>query len=120
MASWTRGRRRARPLVLVFVCLLTLGNSGGCSFIFVTPRPPAPPPPPQRVECTTNYVDPVVDTVLAALGGMVSLLVFEGPCLDVCEDGRTKGIILSLPFFVLPTASAIYGYSKVGACRAAR
>jgi hypothetical protein len=51
---------------------------------------------------------------------MFSLLILSGPCIDVCDDGKTKGVILSLPLFVLPTISAIYGYSKVGACRAAR
>jgi len=118
MTRRTHGRRRSGLFTGLLAGVLALGS--GCSFLFVTPPPPTPPPPPQRIDCSTNYVDPIVDTVLATLGGMLSLLVISGPCLDVCSDSKTKGLILSLPLFVLPTASAIYGYSKVGACRASR
>jgi len=119
MLRRTSRRRGNRLLVGLVACLLALGTGGGCSFAFVTP-PPANPPPGQPLDCSTNYVDPIVDTALATLGGMFSLLILSGPCIDVCDDGKTKGVILSLPLFVLPTISAIYGYSKVGACRAAR
>jgi hypothetical protein len=52
---------------------------------------------------------------------MLSLLVLSGPCIDVCEESaKTKGLLLALPLFVLPTASAVYGYSKVNDCRSAR
>ena len=117
MARRSSGRPRTGLLAGILGCALALG-SGGCSFLFVTPPPkPAPPTPPQA-DCSTYYTAPIVDTVLATLGGMISALVISGPCFDVCDEGKTtKGIIVSLPLFVLPTASAIYGYSKVSACR---
>lgn len=104
----------------LLACALAVGSGGGCSFAFVTP-PPHAPQPQQQIDCTTNYVGPIVDTVLATLGGMLSLLVLSGPCIDVCEESaKTKGLLLALPLFVLPTASAVYGYSKVNDCRSAR
>ncbi|HEY7373390.1 MAG TPA: hypothetical protein VIF57_14615 [Polyangia bacterium] len=119
MARRAARRRGSRLLGGLVSCLLALGAAGGCSFAFVTP-PPANPQPGQQLDCSTSYVDPIVDTALAALGGLFSLLILSGPCIDVCDDSKTKGVILSLPLFILPTISAIYGYSKVGACRAAR
>lgn len=116
MARPPSGRRRAGLLVGILGCALALG-SGGCSFLFVAPPPKSPPPPPQRADCSTYYTAPIVDTALATLGGMLSALAISGPCIDVCDDSKTKGIIISLPLFVLPTASAIYGYSKVSSCR---
>ena len=119
MARRATGRRGSGLLAGLLACLLALGAGGGCSFAFVTP-PPANPPPGQPLDCSTNYVDPIVDTVLGTLGGMLTLLVLAGPCIDECGNAKPKGVLLALPFFVVPTASAIYGYSKVGACRAAR
>jgi hypothetical protein len=120
MARRATRKRGSGLLAGLVACLLATGAASGCSFAFVTP-PPANPQPGQPLDCSTNYVDPIVDTALATLGGMLSLLILEGPCIDVCDEGKkTKGVILSLPLFVLPTISAIYGYSRVGACRDAR
>ena len=109
------GRRRTGVIVGILACALALSDAG-CSFIFVEP-PPKQPVPAQSLDCTTNSVAPIADSVLAALGGLFTLAV-TSICIDTCgENQNLKRAALALPFFVLPVGSAIYGYSKVGSCR---
>jgi hypothetical protein len=99
--------------------LLALGG-GGCSFAFVRPPPPQHVPAEQLV-CTTSYASPIVDSVLATLGGLMTLAIASGPCLDVCESNAgIKAAAFSLPLFFLPAISAAYGTTKVTRCRIAR
>ena len=102
--------------VLAGVLAGLLATGGGCSFIFVEPAPKQPIPA-QNLDCTTNYVAPIVDSVLAVVGGFFTLAV-TSICIDTCgEDRNLKRAVLALPFFVLPVGSAVYGYAKVGGCR---
>ena len=87
--------------------------------MFVRPPPPQHVPAEQLV-CTTSYTAPVLDSVVATLGGFLSFLVLAAPCIDTCGDDKNlKGLAIALPLFVLPTLSAIYGTSKVTKCRIA-
>lgn len=111
----TTARWRADVIAGLLVCLLALGG-GGCSFIFVEP-PPKQPVPVQNLDCTTNYVAPIADTVLAAVGGLFTMAI-TSLCIDTCpENQNLKRAVIALPLFVLPVGSAIYGYAKVGGCR---
>jgi len=106
---------RTGVLASVLVCLLAT-SGGGCSFVFVQP-PPKQPAPTQNLSCTTSYVAPIVDSVLAAVGGLFTLAV-TSICIDTCgESQNLKRAGLALPFFVLPVGSAVYGYLKVGSFR---
>jgi hypothetical protein len=110
-------RRRTGVMAGVLVCLLALGG-GGCSLLFVQPAP-SQPVPVQNLDCTTNYADPIVDTVLAALGGLFTLGI-TSICFDTCGERQNYArLVLAVPFVALPAGSAIYGYRKVGGCRAA-
>jgi hypothetical protein len=110
-------RFRTGVLAGVLVGLLALGGSG-CSFLFVQPAPPQTVPA-QNFDCTTSYADPIVDTVLAVLGGLLTLGV-TSICLDTCGERQSYArVVLAIPLVALPAGSAIYGYRKVGGCRAA-
>jgi hypothetical protein len=99
--------------------LLALVGGSGCSLVFVRPPPPQHVPAEQFV-CTTSYTAPVLDSVVATLGGFVSFLALDPPCIDTCGDDRNLTLVaIALPLFVLPTLSAIYGTSKVTKCRIA-
>jgi hypothetical protein len=96
----------------VLAAALALGGGGGCSFAFVHRAPPREQPA-QKVECTTSYAPPIVDTVLAAVGGLLTFAL-TSICIDSCGDSQNyKRAALSIPLFVLPAASAVYGYSGV-------
>jgi len=69
-------------------------------------------------ECTDSYTLPVVDTVLAVVGGTVSFMIYGlGSALGGSPTPAFYGF--ALVTVGLPTASAIYGYNKVGSCRGA-
>lgn len=118
-ATGTTPRRGTGAIAATLVCLLALAVGGGCSLVFVRPPPPQHVPAEQLV-CTTSYTAPVLDSVVATLGGFVSFLALASPCIDTCSDDRNlKLTAIALPLFVLPTLSAIYGTSKVTKCRIA-
>ncbi len=117
-ATRTTARRGTGVISAVLVGLLALAGNG-CSLVFVRPPPPQHVPAEQLV-CTTGYTAPVLDSVVATLGGFISLVAFAFPCIDVCSDDKNlKVAAIALPLFVLPTLSAIYGTSKVTKCRIA-
>jgi len=118
ISTRTTARRTTGVIAAVLVCLLAVGGSG-CSLVFVRPPPPQHVPAEELV-CTTSYTAPVLDSVVATLGGFISFAALAFPCIDVCSDDKNlKVAAIALPLFVLPTLSAIYGTSKVTKCRIA-
>jgi len=108
--------RRAVPSAVIAVCLLAL-CANGCSFAYVY----GPPPETKGLksfECTDSYTLPVVDSVLAVVGGTVSFMIYG---LGRALGGGPTPVFYGFALVTIgvPTASAIYGYNKVGGCREA-
>ncbi len=80
----------------------------GCSFAAV--RGPGPDRP---LHCTTHYTAPVVDTLVATLPGVLTLLAYEARN-DALENAGWF-IPLAFPYGI----SAAFGYDNVHACREA-
>ena len=126
---------------LAEVMLLVVGTEG-CSFAFTRgPQPglPAGPGPetsrPQTPECTSSVAAPVVDTVLSTVSvavfvtGIAALATPEPSCsqgsFGVCLQGFNQsvgwtGIIAGGLTSALFIASAVTGYGRTAACRAAK
>ena len=108
--------KRARAIV----CLLALGVEG-CSFIFAA-GPPANHRELKYFDCPSSHAPPTIDTVVAVAGGVVTFLAWGlGTALSSESGGNANSILLvGIPLVLLPTASAVYGYSKGGDCRDAK
>jgi hypothetical protein len=106
------GRRRL--CACVFLMLTTLNT--GCSMVFV--RSPSLDAP-GRPTCTTSEVAPTVDVVLATLALMGTLVALSRTDADYSGKtlSRNEDILVSASLTMLPTVSAIYGYSSVNECR---
>ena len=102
----------------VAVSLLSLVTCG-CSFLFVQ-GPPRDHRERPDLDCTLSEAAPRVDTVLMAAGGASTLFLFLLSGLSDTSDPRGKIALLSVPFFFLPAGSAVYGFSEVRSCRAAK
>jgi hypothetical protein len=106
--------------------LLSLGLacslSWSCSWMSVSSPPRSIPPPGQRVDCTESITSPVVDTVLAGLFGL-STLVLIGLVTkyDDAEDDNTTALIVGGGAYggitLLFGLSAVSGYRDTRACR---
>ena len=111
-------RDRAGPLVAVIaVCVLAV-SSNACSFAFVE----GPPPNAEGLktfDCTDSFAPPVLDTVLAVIDGALALFAYG---LGRALGGSPTPVFWGFLAVGVgaPTASAIYGYSKVGSCRDVR
>lgn len=115
----------------------------GCSFIFT--RGPGPTPPPEEqlevsakppADCTTSNTAPALDTAMVALssllivGGAVGMAQSSGSCgSDSWGCGVGQGmanvggmglIAVGTVLGAVYTASAITGFNRTAACRAAR
>jgi len=93
----------------------------GCSFIFVEGPPPDHP---QRtiVDCSTSNVAPVLDVLFAGYQ-MVRIGMAANATDADYEDApidRSADIGFGIGFFVLHTASAVYGFSTTSACKDAK
>jgi len=128
-ASPRSGASRAAGLVLG---ILLLAGAPGCSLVFTRGPSPSPPATPESppAECTESPAAPIADTVLAA--GFLALAIWAiveavQPCPHppessdaICPNGLAYfpagGAALASALF---TASAVVGYSRTSACRAA-
>ena len=100
-------------------CLLLAGLLlAGCSFFAV---PSARTTPSGQVACPATYAPPLIDSLFAAAGA--SLIIFGG-IEEKNEEGgdapdqnfaALPGILILVPFAI----SALYGFVKVGNCKAA-
>jgi hypothetical protein len=107
-------RRRAVPFAVIALCVLAL-CANACSFAYVY-GPPSDTQNVKSFDCTDSYALPIVDTVLAAVGGAMSFMIYGlGRALGGSPTPAFYGV--ALVTIGLPTASAIYGYHKVGSCR---
>lgn len=137
-----RGLRQRRslkgPLAGAATCLLAMA-ANGCSFIFS-----AGPPPDHRqmryFDCPSSHVPPVIDTVLAAAGGLVTLAAVAltenpinfseirrpnahevAPAFAQIDGSEAAGLVaIAAALVAVPTVSAIRGYAKVSECREAK
>src|SRR5450631_1195544 len=106
---------------LWLACVLLLA-APGCSLVYVRPPQPQVHPLP---ECTASVAAPVTDTVLAVLSvtllglGAASVGLHCPECgfLDVLGLGA---VLLGTATSILFTTSAVLGYQRTGACRAAQ
>jgi hypothetical protein len=104
-----------RLALLLGLPLLTTGSFGGCSWIFVQPRPDRYEPG-DVVDCTTNAVAPVIDTLLTLTN--VGAAIYVAGEDNVTNKGTavTAGLLVGALWF----SSAVYGYSKTSDCRDAK
>jgi hypothetical protein len=111
-------RRRSGPLIVIIAACVLAVSSNACSFAFVE----GPPPQEGRrktFDCTDSYSWPVVDTVLAVVGGTVCMFILGlGKALGGSPKPAFYGLVALT--VVAPAGGAVYGYDKVGDCRDAR
>jgi hypothetical protein len=108
---------------LCTVALVTSVSTGGCSFIFSE----GPPVQHQRLpyfDCSTSYAPPVLDTIWGGLNGIGALVALGQTDAEWNRNNgnnnRSAVVGIGLGWLALSGASALYGYSKVGACHAAK
>jgi hypothetical protein len=122
---WFRGPATSRSAWVVAGALALANSASGCSWIGVKrPAPPGQPP----VRCTESPAAPIVDTVMAALGGLSvlgSIPVFAASSMSKGEGAGLLAIIVGVPMVAagaftaaLYGSSAAYGYSATRECRA--
>ena len=111
---------------LLMLAVLSVANAG-CSLIYTRgPQPEVQPPPP----CTTSYVHPIADTVIAAASvaalvwGSVTYAEEHGkpqPSCFLCYGNEATAVgfmvVGGLSTLVF-TPSAVVGYNRTAACRA--
>ena len=104
--------------------IAVLGLAGiaasGCSFAFVH----GPPPHHEQslsFDCTSSVVAPVLDLIWASLNG-VSAIAAASTDEATWRSSTPRGEVIGvgLGWLVLSGASAIYGFTKTGSCRAAQ
>jgi hypothetical protein len=111
----TSGATRGVGALLVALA----SGSGGCVSFLGVSGPPADHRERPAFACTESYASPIIDTVLAAAGTTLTVgIAGVGQALGSVHYDRLA--ILAVGTVVLPTASAVYGYSKVGECRDAQ
>ena len=99
------------PLTLVLVALL---STAGCSWIFTQPLRDDRSPRDYPV-CTTNPAPPVIDSAIFALN--VGTTIYTAAQDNVSL--KALRVSVGATAATLWLLSAIYGYSKTGACREA-
>jgi hypothetical protein len=99
-------------LVTSLACLLT---QPGCSWLFTTP-PPKDFDRHTYLECTTNRVPPVLDTIFTITN--VASAIYVAGQENVQNKGSAVGLGLSVA--TLWMLSAVYGYSGTSACEEAQ
>jgi hypothetical protein len=104
------------------VALAASLSLGGCSFIF-SEGPPAQHRRLPYFDCSSSYAPPVLDTIWGALNGLAAVSVLgrsEEAWKRDQTTSRSSVIAVGLIWLAVSGSSAIYGYSKVGACREAK
>src|SRR4051812_6501654 len=94
-----------------WLCGLVL--TAGCSFI--SSRRIDPVTAPKRVEC--NAVAPIFDSVTVPVLAVVDLanLGLHDEHEEDIQKAQTQ-VLVSVPFLLVYTASAIYGWTRYGSC----
>jgi hypothetical protein len=99
-------------------------TSAGCSFLFTTKTPDNPEriPPTTPLQCTTTRAAPIVDTVIAGLEGVRTVIALNAKESDYTGStlNRSSDIGFGVGLTALFAASAIYGYAVTGGCDAAK
>lgn len=99
-------------LVLVVLC------ANGCSFAFVNGPPAGKHIRPEQIDCSENYVPPMLDTVLAVpLGaGGIAAATYSGCGGDCPTRSIGQAMLVPAALFVV---SAAYGYIVTSSCHVA-
>lgn len=107
----------AGTLTRACVALCFASSLGGCSFLFVE-RAPAKVAPDTRPDCTTSVAAPVVDTVVATLQGVRTVIALAASDADYSDApiSREADIAFGVGFSVLFAASAAYGFGATSTC----
>jgi len=89
----------------------------GCSFVFLD-RPRDDYKPHEKIDCTTSYVLPNVDLVLA-LAHIASIAILASASGNSFGGDKTRQTLAQGDIFwmIMNGSSAIWGYYKVGQCR---
>lgn len=103
---------RRKPLAYAAVSIAVSCALGGCSFLFTT-APPEHVTPYTTLDCTTGNAAPVIDSVIAALDGV-------GTVVEVNRGYSGAYIAAGVGWTIFEAAAAFYGYSVTSDCRAAR
>ena len=95
-----------------------------CSWIFVEKAPPNHQQL-SRFDCTESSAAPVVDTIAAALSGLVSVAEFAASDQTLRDANLTRGQAVAAGAIygglaIVEIASASYGYGHTSQCRAAK
>lgn len=69
-------------------------------------------------KCEESYAPPIVDTALAS-AGLLATLALNSVAHALNSSGNARIGVFALITVGLPGASAVYGYTQVGRCRAA-
>jgi len=101
---------------LAFLVAVALLPTSGCSFLFLD-RPKDDYGPFEKINCTTGYALPVMDTVLTLLH-VISIATLQSSSGDAfggqkSRDGLTQ---FDLSWMIFEGGSAIWGYYKVNQC----
>jgi hypothetical protein len=133
--SWATVRSAPLSSLALLLCATTVASGTGCSLALVNGPPPAPPPNTVELDCTQQYVLPVVDGVVSANAAGVALIGLAGWALaDSFEssdpyyedDHRDEATAYRNVFLVagaltvLTAISSVSGFHKVSACKAAQ
>jgi hypothetical protein len=99
-------------------------SSSGCSFLFTTKAPAEPErlPPDAPLQCTSERVAPILDTVFAALGVLRTGIAVSAHKNDYDDTPLSKGadVGISVGLTTLLTASAVYGFGVTSRCEQAK
>ena len=111
-----RTRGRAGSSILAFLVAAALLPTSGCSFLFLD-RPKPDYGRYEKVDCTTSYALPTVDTVLA-LGHIVSIAVVQSSSGTAYGGQKSRDALgqADISGLILYGASAIWGFYKVNQC----
>jgi hypothetical protein len=102
---------------LSVVILVALSSHSGCSYLFVS-GPPANHVVSPYFDCTDTNALPGLDLIWAALNGVGAVLALSDS--DKMIDNRDQVIAVGSLWAVVSGTSAIYGFSKVAACKQAK
>ena len=102
------------------IALLLAVSNSSCSFVLVS-GPPGDAAARSEWSCTESVGPPVTDTVLAGVGGMMTLFLLALSGLsDTDTNPQGRVALFALPAVVLPAGSAVYGYVQTSRCRRAQ
>ncbi|HEY0189522.1 MAG TPA: hypothetical protein VGC42_00275 [Kofleriaceae bacterium] len=100
---------------VIGVMVTALSVQSGCSFLFVS-GPPADHANMASFDCSESNAVPVLDLLWAGLNG-VGAAVSAG---DDTNPDQGRNVAIGLSWLALSGAAAIYGFTQVSHCKAAR